>query len=138
MCQALFKHGKKPYCICKLDYGLRTVKKVKHNKIENEQPSNNRKLPGGAPGSKQKKIPLSINCSKATYDQRRKQNGVISEGGEAEFENGMSLTSKYQLLPADYSPPTLSRRENFSAISGPALPSGPHLPGTHTQKVQLE
>ena len=69
---------------------------------------------------KQKKIPIGINCSKETYHRRQQAN---------EGEGEVSLTSKYQLLPADYSPPTLPRtRENFSAISGPALPSGPHLP----------
>ena len=42
----------------------------------------------------------------------------------------VSLTTKYKLQPAEYSPPnTLQRHnaENLSAISGPLLPSGPNL-----------
>ena len=68
---------------------------------------------------KEKRIPIALNCSKDTYQKR------MNKGAD----QNMSLTSKYQLLPADYSPPTLRRgTENFSAISGPALPSGPTLP----------
>ncbi len=41
----------------------------------------------------------------------------------------MLKVAKYKLQPADYSPPT-PRKSNFSAISGPSLPSGPYLPVT--------
>jgi len=43
--------------------------------------------------------------------------------------------SKYKLQPADYSPPTI-RKANFSAISGPSLPSGPYLPVTEGSPVE--
>ena len=72
-----------------------------------------------------KEIAMGLGCGKETYRERvsRQQN---------DRQENMNLSTKYQLLPADYSPPTLRRKglENFSAISGPALPSGPHLPNS--------
>ena len=74
--------------------------------------------------NKTKIIPLGPTCGQDTYkqrvDQRRKR--VVQD-------LNVSLTQKYKLQPADYSPPaTLSKSENLSAISGPSLPSGPYLP----------
>ena len=76
-------------------------------------------------GGQRKEIPMGLACGKETYQKR------ISRQQNQRKEN-MNLSTKYQLLPADYSPPTLRRKglENFSAISGPALPSGPHLPNS--------
>lgn len=49
------------------------------------------------------------------------QNGV--GGGEG------LLCTKYRLLPSDSSPPQLKKKvHNFSAVTGPVLPSGPLLP----------
>ena len=76
-------------------------------------------------GGQRKEIPMGLGCGKETYQKR------ITRHQTHRKEN-MNLSTKYQLLPADYSPPTLRRKglENFSAISGPALPSGPHLPNS--------
>ena len=49
----------------------------------------------------------------------------------------MSLTAKYQLMSSE-SPPTLKRKENFSAISGPLLPSGPILPTPTVHQREYE
>ena len=76
-------------------------------------------------GHHKKEIPIGMNCGKATYRERMNRN-------QHQRQDNMNLSTKYQLLPADYSPPTLRRKglENFSAISGPTLPSGPHLPSS--------
>ena len=76
-------------------------------------------------GGQRKEIPMGLACGKETYQKR------INRQQSHRKEN-VNLSTKYQLLPADYSPPTLRRKglENFSAISGPALPSGPHLPNS--------
>ena len=73
-----------------------------------------------------KEIPIGLSCSKETYRER------INRQQQNTRREKMNLSTKYQLLPADYSPPTLRKGglENFSAISGPALPSGPHLPNS--------
>ena len=73
-----------------------------------------------------KEIPIGLSCSKDTYRER------INRQQQNTRREKMNLSTKYQLLPADYSPPTLRKGglENFSAISGPALPSGPHLPNS--------
>ena len=70
-------------------------------------------------------LPSGPTCGQDTYkqrvDQRRKR--VVQD-------LNVSLTTKYKLQPAEYSPPnTLLRHntENLSAISGPLLPSGPNL-----------
>ena len=77
-------------------------------------------------GKPKKEIPIGLNCSKETYRER------INRQQQNTRREKMNLSTKYQLLPADYSPPTLRKGglENFSAISGPALPSGPHLPNS--------
>lgn len=73
---------------------------------------------------KPKVIPTGPTCSQETYkqrvDQRRKR--VVQD-------LNVSLTSKYKLQPAEYSPPaTLKLNENLSAISGPSLPcAGPNF-----------
>ena len=79
-----------------------------------------------APNSKTDSVlPSGPTCGQDTYkqrvDQRRKR--VVQD-------LNVSLTTKYKLQPAEYSPPnTLLRHntENLSAISGPLLPSGPNL-----------
>lgn len=82
-------------------------------------------VPIGRYKAKNKEIPIGLNCSKETYRKR-------TASGHTQRNNNINLSTKYQLLPADYSPPTLRRKgiENFSAISGPSLPSGPHLPNS--------
>ena len=74
-----------------------------------------------------KEIPIGMNCGKATYRDRMNR-----QQSNQHRRDNVNLSTKYQLLPADYSPPTLRRKglENFSAISGPTLPSGPHLPSS--------
>ena len=67
-------------------------------------------------------IPLGPTCGQDTYknrvEQRRKR--VVKD-------LNVSLTQKYKLQPADYSPPNTLIKENLSAISGPSLPSGSYL-----------
>ena len=67
-------------------------------------------------------IPLGPTCGQDTYknrvEQRRKR--VVKD-------LNVSLTQKYKLQPADYSPPDTLIKENLSAISGPNLPSGSYL-----------
>ena len=74
-----------------------------------------------------KEIPIGMSCGKATYRDR-----MTRHESNQQRRDDYNLSTKYQLLPADYSPPTLRRKglENFSAISGPTLPSGPHLPSS--------
>ena len=100
---------------------------ISNNKNKNNIAAN-KKQNGGDGGFQQKKskiIPLGPTCGQETYkqrvDQRRKR--VVQD-------LNISLTTKYKLQPAEYSPPnTLMRHnvENLSAISGPLLPSGPNL-----------
>jgi len=80
-----------------------------------------------ASGGPKKEIPIGLNCGKATYRER-----MTRHQSNQQRRDNINLSTKYQLLPADYSPPTLRRKglENFSAISGPTLPSGPHLPSS--------
>ena len=63
-------------------------------------------------GGQRKEIPMGLACGKETYQKS------INRQQSHRKEN-VNLSTKYQLLPADYSPPTLRRKglENFSAIS---------------------
>ena len=74
---------------------------------------------------KPKIIPLGPTCGQDTYKERvgQRRKKVVED-------LNVSLTTKYKLQPAEYSPPSTLLRpnnENLSAISGPALPSGPNL-----------
>ena len=75
-------------------------------------------------GSKKPKvIPMGPTCGSDTYKQR-----VDGRRKRVVQDLNISLTSKYKLQPAEYSPPgTLLKNENLSAITGPNLPSGPNL-----------
>ena len=74
-------------------------------------------------GKKPKVIPMGPTCGQETYKQR-----VDGRRKRVVQDLNMSLTSKYKLQPAEYSPPgTLLKNENLSAITGPNLPSGPNL-----------
>lgn len=72
---------------------------------------------------KPKVIPMGPTCGSDTYKQR-----VDGRRKRVVQDLNISLTSKYKLQPAEYSPPgTLLKNENLSAITGPNLPSGPNL-----------
>ncbi len=86
----------------------------------------------GKKSKKPKVIPLGPTCGSDTYrqrvDQRRKR--VVED-------LNISLSTKYKLQPAEYSPPNtlLRQNENLSAISGPSLPSGPNFHVVESPKV---
>ena len=81
-------------------------------------------VPINKKSNKPKLIPLGPTCGQDTYKQR-----VESRRKRVVQDLNVSLTTKYKLQPADYSPPsTLRQKENLSAITGPNLPtSGPNL-----------
>ena len=78
-------------------------------------------------------IPLGPTCGQDTYknrvEQRRKR--VVKD-------LNVSLTQKYKLQPADYSPPNTLIKENLSAISGPSLPSGSYLSSFSSNAKEID
>jgi len=75
-----------------------------------------------------KRIAIGLNCGVETYKARMDQ-----RFNNLETDKDVTLKTKYKLLPSE-SPPTLKKEENFSAISGPQLPSGPLLPLSQLNK----
>jgi len=75
-----------------------------------------------------KRIAIGLNCGVDTYRARTDHN---QDG--LQYDKNVTLKTKYKLLPSE-SPPTLKKDENFSAVSGPELPSGPILPSHHPRQ----
>merc|ERR1712013_730958 len=75
-----------------------------------------------------KRIAIGLNCGVDTYRARTDHN---QDG--LQYDKNVTLKTKYKLMPSE-SPPTLKKDENFSAVSGPELPSGPILPSHHPRQ----